>query len=325
MNFNIGQLVKTITELPGGMNNKLYKLETEEGEELLLKKYIRDDRHRLDREFTSFSILHNLGFNVPKPIQRNDDEYWGAYEFIHGQNKKPEEITKTDISSLVDFLVELHQIHPVNIKEKVRPAFFNTLRIGDYLKSIQKRYDQFLSEESEGISNPLVSQAARDMDWEGLIKNIHQDAKSRFSSEFLERELPSDQWVISPVDFGIHNTIFRPDNQITVIDFEYSGWDDPVGILVEFINHAANKGMLQERFDQFINEYWQKAQPDPEFEKRFEASKWLNGQEWIAIFIFAMTQKKINDRRHGMIDFDEDKYVKSMLKKLEDKITSVAF
>jgi hypothetical protein len=49
-------------------NNRLVRLRASDGREVVAKFYFRDDRHRLDREYTALSYLHAVGVaDVPAP------------------------------------------------------------------------------------------------------------------------------------------------------------------------------------------------------------------------------------------------------------------
>ena len=45
------------------------------------------------------------------------------------------------------------------------------------------------------------------------------------------KELGRGQRTLSPADHGFHNTLRKPDGTLVFLDFEYSGWDDPVQML----------------------------------------------------------------------------------------------
>jgi len=325
-NIDLGEKIVQSTEINAGTNNKLFKIKTESDKVFLLKQYIKDERERLDREFTAFSFLVDKGFeNVPKAILRDDDQNIAVYEYIEGVSKKADQITKKDLDCFVDFLVDLHNIRPESTDQKFRPALFDTLKLENYLHSIDKRYDELKKDLKQGVAHELVQEAVKDIKLDQLIETIKQEAYDKFGKEVLNKELPVSERRLSPVDFGIHNAIYRNDNKVTFIDFEYSGWDDPVGILVEFLNHVANKGLSIEFFNYFIKEYKSKAKPSDKFMARFEISNWLNDREWIAIFAYSMTELKMSHRRHGIQNFDQEQYLKNMIKKLKTRIQDLGY
>ena len=53
----------------------------------------------------------------------------------------------------------------------------------------------------------------------------------------FDRSLDAGLMTLSPSDFGFHNALRRPDGSIAFIDFEYFGWDDPVKLIADFLQH----------------------------------------------------------------------------------------
>ena len=51
--------------------------------------------------------------------------------------------------------------------------------------------------------------------------------------------LPKKDRILSPSDFGFHNSLREPDGRIIFLDLEYFGWDDPAKLIVDFILHPA--------------------------------------------------------------------------------------
>ena len=59
-------------------------------------------------------------------------------------------------------------------------------------------------------------------------------AAARFSGLSLDRPLDRLTRCVSPSDFGFHNALLAPDGQVTFLDFEYAGWDDPAKLVCDF-------------------------------------------------------------------------------------------
>ena len=101
--------------------------------------------------------------------------------------------------------------------------------------------------------------------------------------------------MLSPSDFGFHNSIKLKDGRIQFIDFDYFGWDDPVKLTADFIWHPAmnlNKG---------LKDRWQKAmleifKDDKSFEDRLKAALPLYGLRW-ALIVLNEFLPEFKDRR----------------------------
>jgi len=66
--------------------------------------------------------------------------------------------------------------------------------------------------------------------WENLKKRITEGLSS------VEINSPMDRtsWILSPSDFGFHNTLEHGE-ELYFFDFEYAGWDDPAKLICDFV------------------------------------------------------------------------------------------
>ena len=94
----------------------------------------------------------------------------------------------------------------------------------------------------------------------------------------------SDEFqVLSPSDFGFHNTLLTKDG-LKFIDFEYFGWDDPVKLTCDFLLHPGmeltdiKKTLWLEKMKEFFSF-------DNNFQQRLEASYCLYGLCWCLIIL----------------------------------------
>ena len=74
--------------------------------------------------------------------------------------------------------------------------------------------------------------------------------------------IPRQDRVLSPSDFGFHNALERPDSQLTFVDFEYFGWDDPAKMLSDFLLHPA-VDIGHELRQRFLDDMLSAMQPEP--------------------------------------------------------------
>ena len=58
--------------------------------------------------------------------------------------------------------------------------------------------------------------------------------------------------IISPSDFGFHNTLVRPDGELQFLDFEYAGFDDPAKLVGDFYA-CPEIPTPQETFERFVD------------------------------------------------------------------------
>ena len=71
-------------------------------------------------------------------------------------------------------------------------------------------------------------------------------AKELISHPDFKKELKSDEKIISPSDFGLHNAKLNRDHRLTFFDFEYAGWDDPAKTIADFFAQPRFPAPLEE-------------------------------------------------------------------------------
>ena len=75
------------------------------------------------------------------------------------------------------------------------------------------------------------------------MNNLFKSTKKLKIYKTLFKKTNNDHLILSPSDFGFHNTI--KSKKLYFIDFEYFGLDDPVKLVIDFILHPGMKLNLQ--------------------------------------------------------------------------------
>ena len=109
------------------------------------------------------------------------------------------------------------------------------------------------------------------------------ESRGTFTSS-RDSSLPISKQALSPSDFGFHNILRGNNGELTFVDFDYFGWDDPVKITADFIWHPAMK------LDSEIIDEWKKAMhdlfsTDSNFADRFIAAMPMYGLRWVMILL----------------------------------------
>ena len=314
----LGGNVLSTHELSAGMNNRLFEIETDDGK-YLLKKYQRDERERLEREYRALSFLRDHGFdNVPRPVLRGDDDYVAVYSYEAGNSKLASEATLDDIDNVLDFVIELQSFKSGNIETEFPPAVMGCFSLKDYIRNIDFRFGKFL----ECINDPNVHP---------LIKDLAESTKvveymTEHRNQLLERvESLHDQNVSdtekrrSPVDFGFHNIIVKEDGGFCFVDFEYFGWDDPQAIIADFVNHDAQQKLPSSHKEHFITEYIRRANLSKDQAGRLNLVLDLKNLEWLSIYLYGMTPDRLASRAHADVDFDLEKALQAPIDKVRSR------
>jgi len=152
---------------------------------------------------------HISGDSYPDGCIPSDGEIKIACEFARRLNADYEKAKQLVTMKAADGHMRLTE-HLENVSDRIKQISFDHLPISyqkpaqTLIKKIQFRYEN----EAENT------------------------AKQIGSGEIID-EVNEDRLCISPSDFGFHNAI-RSQNAIKFIDFEFSGWDDPAKMIVDF-------------------------------------------------------------------------------------------
>lgn len=225
-----------------------------------------DPRPRLLSEFSFLQHARKSGIlNIPEPLAFSRELNAAVYSFIPGKAIQPSDITDALIHSLIDFFLKLNKTRETRLK-KLSILKFNkkgpqnicsersTIGIGraenksdnseekpipskPNFSSCSAMNLSFASEACFTISDYL---AIVDRRLEGLLSCCTEAPLVSFLNDSL---LPkwidyknalsrvpfnnTQDFCISPSDFGFHNALINSSNEISFIDFEYAGIDDP--------------------------------------------------------------------------------------------------
>lgn len=243
-------LVGTATRLPGGGNNRVYRVETAAGP-VLLKEYFRhaaDPRDRLGAEqaFLHFAWAHGVRA-IPQPLACDRGAGIGIYEFLTGRKLAPGEVTAAHVDEAAAFFaaVNRHRHGPATAALPV--ASEACFSLAEHLACVDRRMARLATIKPE---SDLHRRAA------ALVAERLVPAWQRVRASVAAGGLPLDtplaaaDRVISPSDFGFHNCI-ATDSGLKFIDFEYAGWDDPAKTVCDFFCQPAVP-VPREYFERFL-------------------------------------------------------------------------
>ena len=283
-----GKPVVALVPTHGGGNNRLFRAETSDGSKYAFKVYgnrEEDPRDRMGAEVGSLKFLERYSVSaVPKTIAHDHQSGCALFEWVEGTIVNPPSVI--DVDAALRFVAELQALGGVDGTERLPLASAATLSGDAVAKQIDSRRARFeaLSPDDEGMSDLFdflnddfasVSLAAVK-----AARSAYKDAGLNF-----DQELAQKQWVLSPSDFGFHNTLRQKSGRLVFIDFEYFGWDDPAKLVSDFLLHP---GMTLSR--PFRQRFYKGAMavygnPDPAFKTRLTALYPLYGLCWSLIIL----------------------------------------
>lgn len=239
-----------IERLPGGGNNRVYRVETAAGP-VLLKEYFQhpaDLRDRLAAEyaFTSFAWDHGIR-SLPQPLACDRAAGLGLYEFIAGRKLAPGEVTAAHVEEAAGFFAAVNRHRHDETAASLPIASEACFSISEHLACVDRRVARLatIAAESDLHREAQKLVAAR------LVPAWHHvRAAVATGGPPLDVALATDARVISPSDFGFHNCLLTTAG-LKFIDFEYAGWDDPAKTACDFFCQPAVP-VPRQHFERFL-------------------------------------------------------------------------
>jgi len=239
-----GRKFAVTSEIRGGINSCVYYAKDSEGKEHCLKFYPKpsekDTRERLETERKFLEYLQTCGIdNVPIVEDYSRNENWLMTNWIKG--KKPKEMNKKEIESIIEFIAESNNEKLVNERNKLRMASEALVSANSLIGSIGNRLGAFTKVKPINDTEEEVKQ------W--IKKSITPLSKKEEEKlGCAKMKLLTKKLIASHSDVGVHNTIKR-EGKIYFIDFEYAGRDNIVKLIADWIYQP------EHNLDKFKKEY----------------------------------------------------------------------
>jgi hypothetical protein len=231
-------LVGPMDRLPGGGNNRVFRIETAAGP-VLLKEYFRDaadprDRLGAEQAFSRFAWQHGVRA-LPRPLACDRVAGIGLYEFVPGQRLAPGEVTPEHVAEAAAFFVAVNRHRHSPEAAWLPIASEACFSLAEHLACVDRRVTRLGAIQPE---SDLDRQAAALVATRLVPEWNRVRATVGASGLPLDAPLPAADRVISPSDFGFHNCLVTPAG-LKFIDFEYAGWDDPAKTVCDFFCQPA--------------------------------------------------------------------------------------
>jgi hypothetical protein len=224
-------------------NNRLLHLWSHDEREAVVKIYYRDDRHRLDREYSVLRFLNTRGMaELPMALLRDDDLGCAVYSFEDGTCRSGPALTMKQVEAIAAFAAALHHIRPGTPGAGFRASVGATFSLADQVAAIRRRLSWFTSFARNPAAFPSVRALCAEIDVETVIERLIDIVLHGATDKIVPREA----WSLTSGDLAPHNILVHDDGSIRVLDFEYSGWDDPVISSGDFLASDSCQGLAPE-------------------------------------------------------------------------------
>jgi hypothetical protein len=226
---------RTLSRLAGGKNNQVYRLDTEAGVPLVLKRYFSDPRDGRDRLSAEWNFLERAWQDgvraIPQPRARDASAHAALYGFVPGRKLDASELKPAHIDAAADFILAINTRRHADLSAASDACF----SISDHLELVERRLLRLAALDSQA---PHAAEAQRLVfatlrpSWGGVRERTVREALARGLD--LHHTLSELECGLSPSDFGFHNALATDDGRLIFLDFEYAGRDDPAKLVVDF-------------------------------------------------------------------------------------------
>jgi hypothetical protein len=228
-----------MSPLPGGRNNRVWRLQAGESD-FLFKQYYwteNDRRDRMGHEWDFLGYLHSIGAAAAaKAIAADPENRCALLEFIRGVQPAFEEISEQDLLAAADFFSEMNAGRFSDAGRALQPASEACFSLAAHAATAARRVERLDRIEPAGPEHRaamgFVTETLRPL-WQNVRARI-LDGASECGG--MDRELAAGERCLSPSDFGFHNSLREAGGRLRFVDFEYSGWDDPAKTIADFAN-----------------------------------------------------------------------------------------
>lgn len=236
--------VKHVETVSGGKNNRGY-IVSDGVKRYFLKQYFSDDSQRFRREVEFSWMLTTCNVKGhPKLIASECVAKHNLAIFEHLKGQLPQQITSEMITSAAQFIADINAPNVMDNGHNLLSARGGLACPTDFLEEVHERLDTFQMLIDKAPPMGSAEQHLFD-EFATLLVNTVPDvfhaAENRVLQQFGEDMLQHFYRLLSPSDFGFHNSIIDDKGQLSFVDFEYAGWDSAEKLITDFF--------AQPRFD----------------------------------------------------------------------------
>ncbi len=276
-----------VNRLKGGRNSQVFAVRSDDGRRYVVKRYFRsrdDERDRLGSEYYGLRFLWRNGVRaIPQPLAVDWTNRQAVYSFVEGRPIEPGRATAGAVDQAVDFLASLQEIRFRPGHEALplaSEACLSGRAIIDNLRLRRTRLDGLdgAEPEYEELARLLAEE------YQPLLAELTGWLEPQMAELDFESEIPKEERVLSPSDFGFHNALQLDDGRIVFLDFEYFGWDDPAKMAADFLLHPAME-LSRDLKRRFTGRLLERIDPAGSIARRLAAYYPLFGLKWCLILL----------------------------------------
>lgn len=277
-----GAPVEALTRVGGGRNSRVFRVDTAVTSYALKQYPSRQDdpRDRQGVEATALAWMGDRGLSmVPRLVAADRVNNYSLLSWAVGALVR--EVGPSDIDQAAEFLGTLHRLRRTATFPTTHLATEACLSGAEIERQLNKRVMQLSALEGEDALQEFLACSFGP----ALVDRLASARALLLKADLgFHADLPQEARSIAPSDFGFHNALRDEAGQLTFIDFEYFGWDDPVKLIADILLHPGTQVASAMRM-RFRHQALELYGEDPHFETRLRAFYPLFGLRWALILL----------------------------------------
>lgn len=266
----------------GGRNSRIYR--AEEGGRVFALKFYRPDtegkRERFEAETSALELFEKNGIQTTaRLIAKDKVNNCVLMEWLEGE--RVDYYGAKELKALAEFIEAAHKIVLKGGYQQIRRATEASLNGGEILRQINLRLSRLEPSKKQypELANFIDKEFAPAFnEISGWSQKQYKDSGLNFSEDISLK-----QQTLSVVDLGFHN-VLRKGNKFYFLDFEFFGWDDPVKLVADTLQHPGM--MLDSEKKQILFSHFIKIfNSDKTFLARLRSLYPLFGLKWCMIML----------------------------------------
>ena len=310
-------------------NNRLFRLRAADGRAAMAKLYLRDGRHRLEREYDTLAFLCRRGLRcVPAPLARSDEYYYAVYSLEPGGHRPASRWTEAQAIAAAAVAVELDRIRPEDADVPLRTAFSSAFSHAEGIGRIRARlrlYSAYLASLPDRRALPAEIRDLRAaMDPVAEVERLIAAVTRGVSQAQLEARVPEHRWRLDVGDYAPHNVLIRPlahpDGPLCVLDLEYAGWDDPVAMTALFATAEQSLDLPRPHRAALLRAYQDGVDLPADERARMERVMALLHVAWCGVHLQLLVPDLIEKKRFATPDLDTAAHLQDQIAKFRRRL-----
>jgi thiamine kinase-like enzyme len=235
---------RSVSRLKGRANSSVYRVKTED-DCYALKWYpdlSKDCRERLLIEKQACEFLHSQNVhNVLQVVEAVPELNLTLFRWINGEPVT--DVQDSDIGQALKFIEILHTVRCNENAVRLPQASEACLSIEAILKQVDQKRSKVLG---AGCARVPLNEF-----FEKWFNPVYRDYLAGHEEQISTLrgfgKLSRRRQILSPSDFGFHNSLRQSNGALFWLDFEYFGWDDPVKLISDFLWHPGHSLSFSQR------------------------------------------------------------------------------